>query len=375
MFQAYVIHIHKHLKVFGTRMEKTVDTRKEKYTPWNNGYYQARHGSWVGMLGLVEGENYTMHSASGKPTNQEYSGLKGTMVYGHFGETHPDVAKETGKSRYNVEITFVGQENHAVLSEDGKRFTFYGGTHCVDFLDWMSEEEVTRYKDSGDPVDALPNHYKIQPENQGKLLWLCGAPGLGKSTSGHLLSKKAGYVYYEADAFMNHLNPYIPPQVDDPIAWMKQKFFKKVPQDRIDDVADGFPEFLAMAEGKKCDYEKISKFYSAMCVDITKGKKRIGGDWAVAQAVPTRELRDHIRSKMGPTLIFVVLYMSKEDQLARLKVRYGDEADMYVNMLSNTYDFFEPATEDEPNAIHLVIKKDMTPDDVVEKILRMVKNG
>ena len=60
-------------------------------------------------------------------------------------------------------------KTHAVLSEDGNRLTFYGVTHAVDFFEWMSEEEVEAYVDSGDPADAPPNHYKLQPENQGKL--------------------------------------------------------------------------------------------------------------------------------------------------------------------------------------------------------------
>merc|ERR1719411_2559305 len=108
-------------------------------------------------------------------------------------------------------------------------------TRSVDTLDWMSEEEVAEFLASGDPEDAIPHPYKIQPENQGKLLWLSGAPGLGKSTSGLMLSKKSDYVYYEADCFMNHLNPYVPTDVDEPtLAMFTQKFLKGVPQERLD---------------------------------------------------------------------------------------------------------------------------------------------
>ena len=70
---------------------------------------------------------------------------------------------------------------------------------------------------------APSSHYKIQPESIGKLLWVTGAPGMGKSTSGLILSKTAGYVYYEADAFGMLVNPYIPPDVEEPsLATMKQ---------------------------------------------------------------------------------------------------------------------------------------------------------
>ena len=65
--------------------------------------------------------------------------------------------------------------------------------------------------------------------------------------------------------------------------------------------------------------------------------------------------------------------MSKEDQIERIKGRHGNE-EMFVNMLTKCYDFFEPAGEDEPNTIPLLITKDMTRDDVVDKIIQLVKN-
>ena len=105
------------------------------------------------------------------------------------------------------------------------------------------------FQDFGDPHDAPPNHYKIQPENVGKLLWISGAPGLGKSTSGLYLSRKAGYVYYEADAYGGHLNPYIPPDVDEPsLATMKQKPLKGLPKERID-ACSGLSEFIKFIQG------------------------------------------------------------------------------------------------------------------------------
>merc|ERR1712112_489669 len=83
-------------------------------------------------------------------------------------------------------------------------------------LDWISQEEVDAIEADGDPIDALPCPYKIQPESQGKFLWITGAAGLGKSTSAQMMSRVAGYVYYEADCFTGLKNPYIPPDVQDP---------------------------------------------------------------------------------------------------------------------------------------------------------------
>ena len=343
-------------------------------TPWKNGYYHAL--SYPTMLYLVNGENFIMYGASGKPSNLENPAVKGTWKFGEFGEAHPDVAKESGKSHYNVAISAWGGtwRPYAVLSDDGKKLTHYGMSHSVDVFEWISEEEVAELKECGDPVDAPSHHYKEQPENQGKLLWISGAPGLGKSTSGLLLGRKAGYVYYEADAFINHLNPFIPIDVDEPtLATFKQRCLKGVPQHRIDAVANAFLHFLAMIGGKEYDDEVLKTFYSLMAADIDVNQKRIGGNWAVAQAVPTRAFRDHIRSQLGPNLIFVVLHMDKEDQIERLRARHGDD-ETFVELLSTTYNLYEPATDDEPNSIHVLLTNDMTRDDVADKILQMVKN-
>ena len=173
---------------------------------------------------------------------------------------------------------------------------------------------------------------------------------------------------------MNHTNPYIAPEAVDPtLAMMSQKFLKGVPQERIDDITNGMDEFLDFIEGKDYDFEKVSKFYSAMCVDITNEKNRIGGDWAIAQAVPTRKFRDHIRKELGPNLVFAVIHMSKEDQMARIKARHGEEESL-GDMLTKCYDSWEPAADDEPNTIHVPVTRDMTRDDVFEKVLRLINN-
>ena len=181
-------------------------------------------------------------------------------------------------------------------------------------------------------------------------------------------------MYYEADCFMNHLNPYVPTDVDEPtLAMFTQKFLKGVSQERLDVVAEGVIDFMGMIDGKKYNFEKLCQFYSAMSKDIDTEQKRIGGDWAVAHAVPTRKFRDHIRKQLGSNLIFVVLHMSKEDQVERIKGRHGDEA-MFVDMLTKSYDVFEPAEDDEPNTISIQITKEMTRDDVADKILQKVKD-
>ena len=61
----------------------------------------------------------------------------------------------------------------------------------------------------------------------GKLIWLCGAPGLGKSTSAQMLGRDHGFVYYEADCFLHLKNPYIPLTAENPtLAQIRQKILK-----------------------------------------------------------------------------------------------------------------------------------------------------
>ena len=83
----------------------------------------------------------------------------------------------------------------------------------------LTEEEYIAFLNDFDPIESPPNNYKIQPENQGftfckhkfwknlnlsdlgKLIWITGPPGTGKSTTAQCLARDHGYVYYEADCF------------------------------------------------------------------------------------------------------------------------------------------------------------------------------
>ena len=114
-----------------------------------------------------------------------------------------------------------------ILSDDGKMIYSWGMWNDVECIKWMSDEDIKKLTDDRDPKDIPSCPYKIQPENQGKLVWLSGPPGAGKSTTGQLMSREAGFVYLEADCLMNNINPFVSPNVDNPTpAGFQQKPLK-----------------------------------------------------------------------------------------------------------------------------------------------------
>ena len=50
-----------------------------------------------------------------------------------------------------------------------------------------------------------------------------------------------------------------------------------------------------LMSGQEYDKELFKNYYKEMCKDITKQKERIGGDWAIAHVVFSREIRDMMR--------------------------------------------------------------------------------
>ena len=92
-----------------------------------------------------------------------------------------------------------------------------------------------------------------------------------------------------------------------------------------DGVQAGNEFFLKLSESQEVDDLAGEKFYKYMSQCVGSERKRIGGNWAVAQAVPTKNLRDAIRKTLGNDKVtFILLNLEKETARERLAQRHGE---------------------------------------------------
>jgi len=332
-------------------------------TPWKDGNYK---GEGLSDAAEVSGNNVKI---------PEYPDIVMTITFGDFGEADPEVAEASGHSKYNVEMRYeaFGQSpvDHGVMEPSGEKMTFktmFG----LWILEWITAEEAERLANDGDPILEPVCPYKIQPEKQGKVIWITGPPGLGKSTSAQLLARKHGYVFYEGDCFFTLRNPYIPVDSKDPsMDQLKQrKLIGEGAEERRAVASKGSKAHELRCAGEEYEEKDLEECFQAMCEDITREKKRVGGDWAVACVLDYKKLRQLVRGWMGPELQIVVLDMSLEEQLDRVRKRHAGH-ESAVDMAKAIYELSEPAGEEEANTIDLKVSSDMTPDEVVQKILEL----
>jgi gluconate kinase len=132
--------------------------------------------------------------------------------------------------------------------------------------------------------------------------------------------------------------------------------------------------FLKLSEGQ-VDESAGEKFYKYMSQCVSSERTRIGGNWAVAQAVPTKNQRDVIRKTLGNDKVtFILLNLEKETAKKRLAQRHGDtETGMAeAEFLLKIQDFYEPKGDDEENTFDVTITDGMDQNDVVTKILEII---
>ena len=111
--------------------------------------------------------------------------------------------------------------------------------------------------------------------------------------------------------------------------------------------------------------EDLIPFYEALSSYIVSQRKRLHGNWAIANAVFSRTQRETLRRQIGPELVFIVLNLTKDCQTKRLQRRHGEAiAESKLEMFTKYADLFEPAGDDEENAFNVTITDEMSPVDV-----------
>ena len=270
-----------------------------------------------------------------------------------------------------------------VVNNDGTQIHLKSFTPgSIDVIDWLSEEEKNKLLADREPAEApvLPDYIKVQPENQGKLLWFSGPPGAGKSTTAQLMAKKYGYVYYEADCVRSFVNPFIDVDVPNPtMAQMNQKPLKGVSKNLLK--LNELTSQMAKQRKEQNDKEYLNNFdhfITEICTlsaeDILFHKNRIGGDWAVALAVSSKKHREVLRKAIGSDLYIFVLNLTRESNLKRVIERHGAEhGKEMAKMFEKIIKQYEPAEDDEVNTFNIEVTEEMTPDDVVEKAMSCLK--
>ena len=130
-------------------------------------------------------------------------------------------------------------------------------------------------------------------------------------------------------------------------------FFKLIQEGKFD-------ELMSVVDEGKPMFELLAK-------DIDIQRKRIGGNFVVAYALNSQELREYIREIL-PDVIFITLSMSRESQKKRILARHGENEENLVKILTGLYDIYELPGENEKNTFNVDITEDMTPNDVVKKV-------
>ena len=132
---------------------------------------------------------------------------------------------------------------------------------------------------------------------------------------------------------------------------------------------------MKLSQNQELDEQAGQRLQEYMGECIKYERKRIGGNWVVAHAVPTRKLRDFIRKILGKDLVFILLQLDKDTTtLERLTRRHGN-GEMGKALTDFCYkieSFYELKASDEENTFDIIVTDDMTSLDVNEKILEIV---
>ena len=271
-----------------------------------------------------------------------------------------------GGENNTVYVTLEGQTFTAQISKDKKTIT---AALPFPTLKWITPEEAeiigNRKKES---VLAPSVPYPLRPGKLGKIAYLTGPPGSGKSTIAGHIAKQDSWVFYEGDGFLWGFNPYVFPN-ESQVDARSEKPALIGPGMSLREVAkwQWLINLEQLDKNKTEDRSHTEQYFNLMAQDIKRERERVGGDWIIAFAMPKRLDRDIFRKIIGEDLIFVVLDISLDLVKERLAGRGEGEDE-----LAKVHHYYEPAAEDEPNTIGFKVVENRSKQENADAVLDLI---
>ena len=137
-------------------------------------YHSSVH---MNTLIKIEGNSFHFNMIYDYPTLVPVGTAK--IAYGNFGPVSKEIKAGSGQDDYNFQCYF-GESpeekywgTYGVVMPNGDKFWAHldGELHCLEF---KTDEELRNVNAEKEHIDDLSCPYKIQPENQGKVLWISG---------------------------------------------------------------------------------------------------------------------------------------------------------------------------------------------------------
>ena len=279
--------------------------------PSLDGYYRSGAKRWSYMK--IAGAKVSYHEAGRDVFDRV------TAELGEFNSADENIREASGRENYNLKFVIyfdpknptVSFDMFGVVSEDREKIFFLDTASKTKVVvsERISEEEAREVeRDGTDPITAPPGPFTLQPEKQGLLVVISGPPGAGKSTSAQLLGRRAGWVYYEVDCFLQLRNPFIPLDVPNPtIQQSRQRTLAGEGREErkalCDKVGGIWGKMVKQEEISEEQWEEMENYIRVLCEDINTQRRRIGGDWAIAGCFPFSRIRDVLRS-VGQLFLF-----------------------------------------------------------------------
>ena len=158
-------------------------------TPWKDGYWQS---SWnkERILKIKESivEDWNIAVAVQDYPFQgyaDYPPLPGKWSFGQFEKASNKLMKKTGVSVCNMRMALGISETggtavlYGILSKSGPKCHVQLGSKEIGKIQWLDDDDMMMILGSVELLNRRSHHYKIQPENQGKIFFFSAPPILG----------------------------------------------------------------------------------------------------------------------------------------------------------------------------------------------------